>query len=131
MADDPVKWARGKGQYVIASKCSNGERFWVRSSYEVAAVSILEEDPAVASYTYEKRILLDNGKVILPDFVVSMVDGTTRLIEVKAAWVFGLPDDHKVSKRLATSHHVADTQGWGFAVWTEQEGLTDALNNAT
>lgn len=130
MEKDPVKWTRGKGQYVTATKCTNGTRFWVRSSYEVAAVVVLEGDPAVVSYTYEERILLDNGRVIKPDFLVLREDDSTHLIEVKAAWVFGLPDDHKVSERLATAQAVAHERGWSFAVWTEQEGLADALSNA-
>jgi hypothetical protein len=129
MAEDPVKWTRGRGQYVTAAKATNGNRFWVRSSYEVAAVAVLEGDSAVLSYTYERCVSLDNGKVIKPDFVVELMGGMTRLIEVKAAWVFSLPDDHKVSRRLALSHQVALDRGWRFAVWTEQEELKDALNN--
>lgn len=128
MAEDPVKWTRGRGQYVITTKCTNGPRLWVRSSYEAAAVRILEDDVAVLSYTYEQSFVMPDGRTVRPDFFVVRAGGLEELVEVKASWVFGLSSDHKVSRRLDLALQIASEHGWAFRIWTEKEALRDALD---
>lgn len=127
MEHDPEKWTRGHGAYLYVSKCLNGQRIWVRSSYEQAAVILLEEDPQVALYQYERTFELKDGTWIKPDFVVQYASGETVMVEVKAGWVFKLPDTDPVQVRLRKAAVVAKKQGWAFQVWVEEE-LADALN---
>lgn len=127
---DPVKWARSKGRFVQASKCAAGDRFWVRSSYEAAAVSILEADPDVSSYEYEPYLDEVDGRLIKPDFVVVGLTGIL-LIEVKASWAIRLPVSHPVRMRLERARAAAAVRGWGFAIWTEKmEAMADAISRA-
>lgn len=120
MAENPEKWSRGKGQYVPVSKCTGKEKIWVRSSYEVVAVNLLENDPEVSVYDYERRCVLENGKWILPDFIVTRT-GRQVLTEVKSEWVFSLPADSKEQQRLKIARELATKNGWGFEIWAEQE----------
>jgi hypothetical protein len=126
MQDNPVKYIRGRAAWVDAPKEVRG-RIHVRSSYEQAAVAVLEADTDVTAYEYERRCLLADGKWILPDFVVTRINGCHTLIEVKAAWVQALPKDHRVQTRLRQSEALALQLGWDFQVWTEKE-LGDALS---
>lgn len=126
IAEDPEKWTRGKGSYVKTTRCRNGDRIWVRSTYEVAAVKVLETDSAVCSYTYEPRLQLPDGTEIRPDFVVRRSDGV-QLVEVKASWVLNLPPEHKVARRLRRAQDEATRRGWSFYTWTEQDVLHAAL----
>lgn len=126
IVSDPIKWTRGRGSYLEVSHCENGSRIWVRSTYEKAAVSILERDPDVISYKYEERIVLADGFEIRPDFIVNRSDGMW-LIEVKASWVLELPTMHKVSIRLDKSKMEALKRGWHFSIWTEKDTLSNVL----
>jgi hypothetical protein len=122
VAEDPEKWARGRGSYVDVRKCAGTNRLWVRSTYEAEAVRVLEADAAVSAYAYEARLPLPDGTEILPDFVVHR-GGETWLVEVKASWVFGLPPHHKVAQRLARAQNEAANRGWVFHIWTEKDVL--------
>jgi hypothetical protein len=84
-------------------------------------VGLLDADPHVREYVFEARIELPTGRWILPDFVILHVDGTVTLLEVKASWVLGLPEDHKVRRRLRDASTFAAIQGWAFLVWTEKD----------
>jgi hypothetical protein len=129
MVLNPGKWLRGRARWVAAPKSLDG-RVHVRSSYEAAAVAVLEADQEVLSYAYEPRFVLPDGRWILPDFLVQTRTGML-LVEVKAAWVLGLPQDDKVILRLARAREFAAGKGWGFAIWTEKKELGDALRRAT
>lgn len=121
MQKDPGKWGvRGTGAWVAPKKCSRTP-IWTRSSYERVVVDLLDTDPAVLSYTFEPRIQLPSGRWILPDFVVRSVDGGITLVEVKASWTLGLPEDHRVQVRLREACSYAASMGWGFAIWTEKD----------
>ena len=120
MKDNPAKYLRGRAAWVDTPKGSEPCTY-VRSSYEVAAVSRLEADGGVAGYEYERRFVLPDGRWVLPDFLVTRTDGSRLLIEVKSAWVFGLPYSHKVRCRLLESKRLASENGWAFEVWTEKE----------
>lgn len=120
MAEDPVKWSKGRGAWVEPKKCSK-PKIWTRSSYERIVVGILDNDPDVKSYVFEPRVELPSGRWILPDFVVTHVDGHITLLEVKASWVLNLPEDHKVQKRLYRASSYAASKGWEFLIWTEND----------
>lgn len=120
MIENPEKWTRGRGAYVQAAKCTRG-RFWTRSSFERGAVAKVEADPEVVSFEFEPRLLLSNGRWIIPDLLLTLVGGARVLIEVKASWVLSLPATHRVSKRLAVARAYASQQGWAFFVWTEKD----------
>lgn len=117
--DDPVKWLRGKGGLVSSPKCREGREFWVRSSYEKQAVSLLTQDPRVKSFEFEPR-LISGGRTILPDFLVDYGD-VQKLIEVKSAWVLSLPEEDKVVRRLNRARECAKELGIPFEIWTEKE----------
>ena len=121
----PGKWARGNGCYVIVAKEVRG-RIWVRSSYESAAVSLLEGDPLVVSYQYEPKFKVGD-RWIVPDFLVERRQSNPLLVEVKASWVLGLPLPHKVQRRLSVARTLAQDHGWDFEIWTEKEALYDFL----
>lgn len=123
---NPKKWTRGKGCYVRSPKCRDGAKFWVRSSYEVAAVSILDADDDVDSFKYEPRVQIE-GRYILPDFLVTHRKGSATLVEVKASWVLELDDKHSELLRLDLSRQVAAREGWDFAIWTERDRLKNAI----
>lgn len=126
--ENPSKWSRGKAGYVTVSKEEKrADRLWVRSSYEAAAVELLEEDDRVLSYRYEPTLVLEGGRHIKPDFLVTYSNQGQELIEVKASWALSLPKEHKVQKRLKVARDEASARGWKFSVWTEQDRLTDVL----
>ena len=114
---------------VQTAKCSNrGVHFRVRSTYERAAIRILEEDGTVGSYEYEPAVTLVAGRRIYPDFIVTDVTGAIRLVEVKPQWVLLNPklgNNQKQLERLQVASDYAALLTWGFQVWTEKE-----LNNA-
>jgi hypothetical protein len=120
MAENPHRCLRGIGAWVEPRKCTR-PRIWTRSSYERVVVGLLDHDPDVISYTFEPRIELDNGRWILPDFVVIHKDGRITLVEVKASWVLALPTDSREQRRLSVASSFAATMGWEFLVWTEKD----------
>jgi hypothetical protein len=125
MKDSPEVYTRGRAQWVETPKGAK-PRYYVRSSYEVAAVTLLERDESVRAYEYERRIETGDGKWILIDFVISRGDGSTLAVEVKAAWVLTYPGAEKERARLDQARSIATQSGWSFEVWTEKE-LRDAL----
>lgn len=123
MTTDPEKWTWGRGAWVTGTKHDGPLVFWVRSSFEVAAVRVLEADPEVLSYTYEPRFTLADGTFALPDFKVFLRSGNVKLVEVKAAWVLRLPPSHRKAIRLAVYRELAQTEGLPLEVWTEKDVL--------
>lgn len=121
--ENPEKWGRGNGSYVSSPKCNEGEEFWVRSSYEAAAVLKLTEDDDVTGFEYEPERFEIEGRVILPDFLVQYTDGML-LIEVKASWTLEY-EEHQ--NRIALSEKLAAQKGWRFELWTEKNRLTNVI----
>lgn len=121
----PAKFVRGRAQWVTTIK-EVRPLIRVRSSYEAAAVKKLDADAEVLAFEYETPFRLEDGHLILPDFIIHKTNGQHVLIEVKAAWTSNLPPEHSVQKRLLKAKELARSRGWGFAVWTEKE-LGDAL----
>ena len=120
MSEHPSTGFRGRGAWVEPVRCTR-PRIWTRSSYERIAVALLDADPTVKEYVFEPRIELPTERWILPDFVVSHLDETVTLLEVKASWVLALPYEHKIKMRLRDASTYAATQGWDFLVWTEKD----------
>jgi hypothetical protein len=116
---------RGTWCKVQATKCSNrGSEFQVRSTYERVAAHLLEKDPLVTSFQYEPPMVLASGARIYPDFVVTLKHGGVRLIEIKPKWVLEHPtlgNNYKQIARLDVAAKQAESQGWQFSVWTEEE----------
>jgi hypothetical protein len=125
MKESPEVYARGRAGWVDTPKGLN-DRTYVRSSYEVAAVALLEQDKSVRSYEYERRIHTGGGRWILIDFIATRIDGSVLAVEVKAAWVLNHPSAGKERGRLDLARNIAAQNGWSFEVWTEKE-LRDAL----
>ncbi len=69
MKKNPTKYLRGRAQWVNTPKGLTSMVF-VRSSYEAAALVVLEADPQVVRYEFERRIILPGGRWVLPDFVI-------------------------------------------------------------
>jgi hypothetical protein len=122
----PKKWSRGQGCHVPVSKCEGKLKLFVRSSYEKAAITLLEGDDNVISYQYEKRLNLLNGRWILPDFLITYRNRKV-LVEVKASWVLSQPEDAKEVRRLKLAEDYASSQGWDFEIWTEKDRLKDVI----
>lgn len=125
MKNTPGKYAKGRSQWVDTPKGAT-PRSYVRSTYEVAAVKILEADPQVVSYEFEYRVVLPTRKWILIDFVVQYEGKPLWAVEVKPQWILDHPTKVKERARLELARQVADSNGWGFSVWTEKD-LKDAL----
>lgn len=125
MKETPEVYARGRGQRVPTTKGEKPVTF-VRSSYEVRAVALLEGSPGVASYEYEHRMTTPEGRWVLVDFLVQMSDGSTLAIEVKAGWVLTDPTAGAGRERLELARRLTEAKGWKFAVWAERE-LRDGI----
>jgi hypothetical protein len=125
MLQTPTTYLMGRFGYVSTPK-GVGSKARVRSSYEAAAIAVLEADTAVTKYSYELVFGVEGGRWIIPDFLVEYSTGITTLVEVKASWVLSLPSDHKVRQRLELSRRLAERNNWHFEIWTEKE-LRNAL----
>jgi hypothetical protein len=65
---------------------------------------------------------LQNGKRILPDFVVNKTEGSCLLVEVKASYVLKKAARFiSQIERLEVAKKEAEARGWAFTVWTEKE----------
>ena len=126
MSENPVKWTRGRGAYVDTLKGTK-KTIWTRSSYERAAIKVLDADSTVISYDYEPMVFLGDKRWILPDFIVTFVDCSKKIIEVKASWVLTMPVDDKRQKRLNLARDYALNNQLGFDIWTEKDRLKDAI----
>jgi len=119
-AHPEFNYPHGKTEWVQSVK---GGRFKVRSSYEKMASKILDDRVDVASYLFEDCLELPDGKYILPDFIVTHLDGSHTLIEVKALYFLDptYREYEKVRARLDVAEEESRKRGWDFAVWTERE----------
>lgn len=101
MIENPEIYSSGNCEYRSSKKCLNKEGdFLVRSSYEAKMVDIINQREDILSFEYEKRFTLDNGRWILPDFILYMDSGEIKMVEVKSEWVLDYPDSSKLKKRL-------------------------------
>lgn len=114
-------YGAGKSETLIVVKDEQGS-IRVRSSYERVAVKRLESDPSVLSFQYECPLVTQDGRTILPDFLVHTTDGATTLVEVKPNYVLADPVRFAAQNaRLLRASKEASLRGWHFIVWTEKE----------
>lgn len=128
ISDAQIKnWANGvfkksnagiKG-YFYSNK--NKQKIPYRSSYELKAFKILEEDRQVNSYQYEKlriRYYAEDKKIhsYYPDIITS----DKRIIEVKAKWIFEKQYEN-IDRKFRAAKRWAKKNGYKFEVWMEEE----------
>lgn len=88
---------------------------YYQSSYELKAMTILDEDENVKFYTNQIMFFLHNKKRYI-DFLVTYKDGSKRIIETKPIrTVASKKEQIEANKEYATK------QGWGFSLWCEKE----------
>jgi len=125
IAKHPGKSSRGRCAWHHGIKCSRS-KVWTRSSYERAAMTILDTNPEVVSYDVES-LLRDSVGYFLPDIIIRYSSGRVCLVEVKASWVLRLPPNDKNQTRLERSRQFALAQGWDFEIWTEKDRLAHVV----
>ncbi len=98
----------------------NGKTLHYRSTYELAAYEILENDVEVVSYVCEPFFIFyiykGKKKRYIPDIFVEYRDGIKLLIEVMSVWQYS--DEKKLAKLEAGKHYCKE-QGFEFNIWTE------------
>jgi hypothetical protein len=111
----PEYWTK-RGHH-LSPKAGN---VYYRSSYELKAYQLLDADPTVLTYTPEPFAIpykdaQGQSRNYVPDILVSYIDGSTLLVEIKPQYQLDAPE-------VEYKHAVAQlhSQGW-FAVWTEAE----------
>jgi len=117
-------WHNGRGKFgYFFSKKMNKEVFY-RSSYELIAYKILEQDKTVCSFYAESfRIpYIWNGKThqYIPDIKSIGTNGKISVIEVKAEWQLL---NERVMLKMAAAKLFCLENGYNFYVWTEKELL--------
>ena len=91
-----------------------------RSSYELKALKILDNDISVVKYEYESiRIPYDNGKHnTIPDFIVTYANGIKKMIEVKCKALLKKFNNSIKIKAMKKYCKKNDIQ---FELWMEEE----------
>ncbi len=110
----------GKSGHFFSEK--NNKNLWYRSSYELIAYKILEQLSKVKFYEVESlciRYEYQNSKHrTAPDLLVTYIDDTKELIEVKPEW--RLEDEQTVIKLEAMENYALDNN-WLFSIWSEKQ----------
>ena len=108
----PLK-SRRQGYY--ETKKANPRTLYYQSSYELRAATILDEMEGVQSYINQHTFAVD-GRDRITDFVVSWLDGTKSILEIK-------PERRldEFRSQLDDNREYAQRNGWKFEVWTEKE----------
>lgn len=94
-----------------------------RSSYELRAFQLLEEDKGIEKYDYESlRIRYRDKNNKLRSYYPDIVTNTKRIIEVKSDWVFKKQSgDDDLFRKLRAAERWATKNNYTFEVWTERE----------
>ena len=71
----------------LVSTKQEGDKKFVRSSYEANFVEDMEGSPEVVSFKYEPIAIKYRNKHTIPDFLVTLATGERVLVEIKAAWL--------------------------------------------
>lgn len=115
------------------SKINNRE-FYYRSSYELAAYIILDDEDAqsiIKSWKTEfikiPYLLNCVVKHTVPDISVEYKSGKKQFVECKPQWK--LDKDEKTKAKIAATQKYCDENNIIFSVWTEKElGITKERN---
>lgn len=104
----------GKTKYIQGNFYSNKNKgsYPYKSSYELAYLHLLENDPTVHQYIYEPFSLYykdvnDKQRSYLPDFMVLYTDGTMEIAEIKPTIM--LKDYDVRAKALACELYLKET----------------------
>ena len=107
----------------------NGDTWLLKSGYELQAYHLLLNDKDVVNVEYESlRIKTMSGSYYLPDFIVTMGNGSKRIIEVKSTFWLNharWPEKEKAAKEYAASNNCS------FEIWTEQSHSFARMINQT
>lgn len=120
---DASAWKATKGdfRYLGWVETRRAGRIGFRSSWELRAVEILETAKDIVSFTYERltvRYIWEGRKRwTLPDYQVSMADGSMKIVEVKPrGYTYTAKEKAKMA---AVTQHCAE-RGWAYEVWDER-----------
>lgn len=106
----------------------NNKNFWYRSSYELIAFNILENNKSVIKYEVEPIIIPYDKNGIncnyVPDILVEYIDGGKEIIEIKPN-IF-LNDSINNLKFLAAKKY-CDKNGFVFSIWTEKDLILEQV----
>jgi hypothetical protein len=100
----------------LVSTKQEGDKKFVRSSYEVKFVEYMEGSSEVVSFKYEPIAIKYRNKHTVPDFLVTLVTGERVLVEVKAAWFV-----RRCKKKMQAAEYWANANGMRYIVLTEHE----------
>lgn len=90
---------------------------WFRSSYELAAFKLLDQMSVVETYEVEPfPISYGEGKVYIPDILISYRDGSRELVEVKPERLVGLKEN---KAKFSAARRWCRENDATFEVWTE------------
>jgi hypothetical protein len=93
----------------------------VRSLWEKRAAMLLDEDSSVACFQYESLgvpyLWKEKKRHTLPDFLATMADNSTVMIEVKPR---GYTYNEKERAKAATCSAYCAALGWKYEVWDER-----------
>jgi len=118
----------------FTSHRQNKKEIYYASSYEQKALNILETSSQVANFDrYKGRIPYIKPSTglehnYLPDFMVEMKDGSTKVVEVKAKWQLS---EINTRVKLEQAEKYFNEQGIKFEIWDEDvlEELNDDWHN--
>jgi len=113
--------ANHKKGYFFSRK--NNKNIWYDSSYELRAFELLEIDESVVQFSRNKirvpYVFEGVQRFCLPDLLVTYIDGTTKIIEIKPKRKIRLIPKEG-TKIDFMSIYFEDTKT-SFEVWTERE----------
>jgi hypothetical protein len=103
----------------------NQKTFLYKSSWELAAMRIFEQQDFILRYEYEVLSISwvdkDNKKHhTFPDFLIYNKDGSRQIIEVKPQYRIDKNVD-STNEKIKASKEYAEQNGMKFLVWTEKE----------
>jgi hypothetical protein len=104
----------------------NNKEFYYRSSYELEAYKLLDDDDAqsiIKSWDVEclKIVYVDENKQLrytVPDIFVEYKSGKKQLIECKNSWRL---KDRRTQLKIEATKKYCDENGIVFSIWTEKE----------
>lgn len=115
-----------------------GQHAWVPGGGSVGVESILERD-FVSLMAFDDdvtkieeqpvRIVIEDNRSYVPDFLVTHASRTQRLVEVKPKCILDKRQEEFAPKFSAASRY-ANQRGWTFEIWTEEKIRVPRLENA-
>jgi hypothetical protein len=109
-----------KAKVPFASAKQRGARKFLRSSWKLRFVEMLDGDPEVEWFQYEAvRVPYDKGGVrryTVVDFLVKYRNGILGLVEIKPAYAVT-----RSPEKIQAIESFAGEKGWAYGVLTESE----------